>query len=96
MNAERRTPNAERRTLCDWYWTKVELMTHVDHMNYRHLGKTGVKVSELCLGAMTFGRQNEATEEESFQMMDRFVAAGGNFIDTANVYSTGKIGRAHV
>ena len=64
-------------------------MTHVDHMNYRHLGKTGVKVSELCLGAMTFGRENEATEEESFQMMDRFVAAGGNFIDTANVYSTG-------
>jgi len=38
---------------------------------------------------MTFGRENEATEEESFQMMDRFVAAGGNFIDTANVYSTG-------
>ena len=58
-------------------------------MNYRYLGKTGLKVSELCLGAMTFGRENEATEEESFQMMDRFVAAGGNFIDTANVYSTG-------
>jgi aryl-alcohol dehydrogenase-like predicted oxidoreductase len=58
-------------------------------MNYRHLGKTGLKVSELCLGAMTFGRENEATEEESFQMMDRFVAAGGNFIDTADVYSTG-------
>jgi aryl-alcohol dehydrogenase-like predicted oxidoreductase len=58
-------------------------------MNYRHLGKTGLKVSELCLGAMTFGRENEATEEESFEMMDRFVAAGGNFIDTADVYSTG-------
>ncbi len=58
-------------------------------MNYRHLGKTGLKVSEICLGAMTFGRENEASEEESFQMMDRFVAAGGNFIDTANVYSTG-------
>ena len=58
-------------------------------MNYRYLGKTGLKVSELCLGAMTFGRENEATEEESFQMMGRFVAAGGNFIDTANVYSTG-------
>ena len=58
-------------------------------MNYRYLGKTGLKVSELCLGAMTFGRENEATEEESFQMMDRFVAWGGNFIDTANVYSTG-------
>jgi aryl-alcohol dehydrogenase-like predicted oxidoreductase len=58
-------------------------------MNYRYLGKTGLKVSELCLGAMTFGRENEATEEESFQMMDRFIEAGGNFIDTANVYSTG-------
>jgi len=58
-------------------------------MNYRYLGKTGLKVSELCLGAMTFGRENEATEDESFQMMSRFVAAGGNFIDTANVYSNG-------
>jgi aryl-alcohol dehydrogenase-like predicted oxidoreductase len=38
---------------------------------------------------MTFGRENEATEEESFQMMDHFGVAGGNFIDTANVYSTG-------
>ena len=57
-------------------------------MNYRNLGKTGLKVSELCLGAMTFGRENEATEEESFQMMDRFVAEGA-FIDMANVYSIG-------
>lgn len=56
-------------------------------MEYRHLGRTGLKVSDLCLGSMTFGR--EATEKESFAMMDRFVAAGGNFIDTANVYSTG-------
>src|SRR6266446_2323184 len=58
-------------------------------MNYRYLGKTGLRVSELCLGAMTFGRQNEATEKESFAMMDRFVSMGGNFIDTANVYGTG-------
>jgi aryl-alcohol dehydrogenase-like predicted oxidoreductase len=58
-------------------------------MNYRYLGKTGLRVSELCLGAMTFGREKEATEDESIQMMDRFLAAGGNFIDTANVYSNG-------
>ena len=58
-------------------------------MEYRFLGHTGLRVSELCLGAMTFGRQNEATEEESHAMLDRFVAVGGNFIDTANVYSTG-------
>src|ERR1700741_857616 len=58
-------------------------------MNYRNLGKTGLKVSELCLGAMTFGRENEATEEESFQMMDRFIEAGGNFLDTGNGYPPG-------
>lgn len=56
-------------------------------MQYRYLGRTGLKVSELCLGAMTFGR--ESSEELSFQMLDRFVEAGGNFIDTANVYSHG-------
>ncbi|MEE4194064.1 MAG: aldo/keto reductase, partial [Anaerolineae bacterium] len=56
-------------------------------MNYRFFGKSGLKVSELCLGAMTFGR--ESTKKVSFEIMDRFVEAGGNFIDTANVYSTG-------
>ncbi|MFO7631716.1 MAG: aldo/keto reductase [Caldilinea sp.] len=56
-------------------------------MEHRFLGRTGLKVSELCLGAMTFGR--ETTEAESFQMMDRFVATGGNFIDTADVYTHG-------
>jgi aryl-alcohol dehydrogenase-like predicted oxidoreductase len=56
-------------------------------MEYRQLGKTGLKVSELCLGAMTFGR--ETTEEDSFRILDRFVEAGGNFIDTADVYTHG-------
>lgn len=56
-------------------------------MNYRFLGKTGLKVSELCLGAMTFGRETE--EGLSRQMLDAFVEAGGNFIDTADVYSRG-------
>ena len=56
-------------------------------MEYRFLGKTGLKVSELCLGAMTFGWTTG--EEDSRQMMDRFVEAGGNFIDTADVYSGG-------
>lgn len=56
-------------------------------MENRFLGKTGLRVSELCLGAMTFGR--EADEATSFEMMDAFVDAGGNFIDTANVYSNG-------
>lgn len=56
-------------------------------MEYRYMGKTGLKVSELCLGAMTFGR--ETTEEDSHAILDRFVEQGGNFIDTADVYSRG-------
>ncbi len=56
-------------------------------MRFRYLGRTGLTVSELCLGAMTFGR--ETTEEDSLRMLDCFVEAGGNFIDTANVYSQG-------
>jgi aryl-alcohol dehydrogenase-like predicted oxidoreductase len=56
-------------------------------MQYRYLGRTGLKVSELCLGAMTFGR--ETSEADSYRMLDRFVDAGGNFIDTADVYSQG-------
>ncbi|MBE2236168.1 MAG: aldo/keto reductase, partial [Caldilineaceae bacterium] len=56
-------------------------------MQQRYLGKTGLKVSELCLGAMTFGR--ETTEADSFAILDRFAAAGGNFIDTADVYTRG-------
>jgi aryl-alcohol dehydrogenase-like predicted oxidoreductase len=56
-------------------------------MDYRFLGRTGLKVSELCLGAMTFGR--ETTEEISHQILDRFVEAGGTFIDTADVYTRG-------
>ena len=56
-------------------------------MEYKNLGKTGLKVSELCLGAMTFGRETDETL--SHRMMDRFAAAGGNFIDTADVYSAG-------
>jgi len=53
-------------------------------MKYRFLGKTGVKVSELCLGTMTFGR--EADEKESQAILDCYLDAGGNFVDTANVY----------
>jgi aryl-alcohol dehydrogenase-like predicted oxidoreductase len=56
-------------------------------MEYRYLGRTGMKVSELCLGAMTFGR--ETPEPKSYDLMDRFAEAGGNFIDTANVYGQG-------
>jgi aryl-alcohol dehydrogenase-like predicted oxidoreductase len=56
-------------------------------MEYRTLGGTGTVVSSLCLGTMTFG--NESTEEVSHAQLDRFVERGGNFVDTANVYSRG-------
>jgi aryl-alcohol dehydrogenase-like predicted oxidoreductase len=56
-------------------------------MEYRSLGRTGVQVSSLCLGAMTFGWKTE--QDEATRMIDRFLDAGGNFVDTANVYSRG-------
>ncbi|MFI5958963.1 aldo/keto reductase [Cryptosporangium sp. NPDC051539] len=56
-------------------------------MEHRYLGRSGTLVSELCLGAMTFGR--EADEPTSRRMLDAFADAGGNFIDTADVYGGG-------
>src|SRR3712207_3349911 len=56
-------------------------------MEYRRLGRTGLMVSELCLGCMTFGR--ELDEEGSHTLVARFLEAGGNFIDTADVYEKG-------
>ena len=53
-------------------------------MNARRLGRTGLKVSEICLGTMTFGHQCD--EKTSFAIMDRATEAGVNFIDTADVY----------
>lgn len=57
-------------------------------MEYRNLGRTGVKVSPLCLGCMMFGRKTEAAESEA--IIDHAIGAGINFLDTANVYSRGK------
>src|SRR5688572_9413650 len=56
-------------------------------MEFRTLGKTGTLVSTLCLGTMTFGAETD--EKGSHQQLDRFVDVGGNFIDTADVYSRG-------
>jgi aryl-alcohol dehydrogenase-like predicted oxidoreductase len=60
-------------------------------MRYRLLGRSGLRVSELCLGTMTFGEEWGwgASREESRRIFDAFVAAGGNFIDTANRYTDG-------
>jgi len=56
-------------------------------MEYVGLGASGLKVSPICLGTMTFGR--EADQETSFRIMDRYLELGGNFLDTADVYSSG-------
>jgi aryl-alcohol dehydrogenase-like predicted oxidoreductase len=56
-------------------------------MEYRRLGSTGLMVSELCLGCMIFGQ--EADEGTSREIMGTFLDAGGNFVDTADVYSDG-------
>jgi aryl-alcohol dehydrogenase (NADP+) len=56
-------------------------------MQYRTLGNSGAVVSNYALGTMTFGA--EATEEQSRAILDDYFAAGGNFIDTADVYSSG-------
>ena len=53
-------------------------------MEYRQLGRTGLKVSPLCLGTMNFGP--ETTEQDSQRIMDQALDAGVNFFDTANVY----------
>lgn len=60
-------------------------------MKYRVFGRSGLKVSELCLGTMTFGEDwgFGASKEESRRQFDLFAEAGGNFIDTANVYTKG-------
>jgi aryl-alcohol dehydrogenase-like predicted oxidoreductase len=56
-------------------------------MRYRTLGNSGCAVSELCLGTMTFGAETD--EAGAHAQLDRFVEAGGNLVDTADVYSAG-------
>jgi aryl-alcohol dehydrogenase-like predicted oxidoreductase len=60
-------------------------------MQYKLLGRSGLKVSELCLGTMGFGTEGGwgADKDTSFAIMDEFANAGGNFLDTANVYKLG-------
>jgi aryl-alcohol dehydrogenase-like predicted oxidoreductase len=59
-------------------------------MKYRYLGKSGLKVSRVCLGTMTFGQENWGCDKEtSIKIIDKFIDYGGNFIDTADMYSNG-------
>jgi len=59
-------------------------------MHYRSLGRTGIKVSPLCLGAMMFGEWGNPDHDESVRIIQRALDAGINFIDTADVYSAGE------
>ena len=60
-------------------------------MHYVQLGRSGLKVSEICLGTMTFGEESGfgASEAECRRVFDAYLAAGGNFVDTANIYTAG-------
>lgn len=60
-------------------------------MRIRCLGASGLRVSELCLGAMTFGTDGWGCDQATaLQMIDRFLDVGGNFIDTADAYADGR------
>jgi aryl-alcohol dehydrogenase-like predicted oxidoreductase len=60
------------------------------HMEYRSLGRTGMQVSPLCLGAMMFGAWGEPDHDTSVGIIHRALDAGINFVDTADVYSQGE------
>src|SRR5881227_2672120 len=59
-------------------------------MELRQLGRTGVSVSKLCLGAMMFGDWGNQDHQDSIRIIHRALDAGINFIDTADVYSQGE------
>jgi aryl-alcohol dehydrogenase-like predicted oxidoreductase len=59
-------------------------------MEYRTLGRTGVKVSPLCLGTMMFGAWGNPDHDDSARIIHRALDAGINFVDTADVYSRGE------
>ena len=60
-------------------------------MNYRQFARTGVKVSPLCLGAMMFGGWGNPDHDDCIRIIHRALDAGINFIDTADVYSRGRV-----
>lgn len=59
-------------------------------MNYRTLGRTGIKVTPYCLGAMNFGAMSNPDHEDSIRIIHKALDAGINFIDTADFYSHGE------
>src|SRR5204862_4103434 len=62
----------------------------LDPMEYRTLGRTGIKVSTFCLGAMMFGAWGNPDHDESIRIIHEALDGGVNFLDTADVYSVGE------
>ena len=69
--------------------TPADDLGRLAHMDYATLGRSGLQVSRACLGAMMFAdaKTGLCNEDESRRIIDHFIEAGGNFIDTADVYS---------
>ena len=68
----------------------LERESGTNTMKYRHLGNSGLAVSRICLGTMTFGQADWGCDQQtSTQLVNAFVKAGGNFIDTADMYAGG-------
>jgi 1-deoxyxylulose-5-phosphate synthase len=69
------------------YYNRITTFGQEDFMEIRSLGSSGLKVTNLCLGTMTFG--NQADKQTAFAIMDKAFEAGINFFDTADVYPLG-------
>src|SRR6266536_3462062 len=90
------------RSVCDMclshlpartYKTARAMPIYGPGMRYKLLGRTGLRVSELCLGAMIFGDARGgwgASKDEAARIFEAFAEAGGNFVDTANYYARGE------
>jgi aryl-alcohol dehydrogenase-like predicted oxidoreductase len=85
---ERYSENA-KRLLALRDFNTYQYLIKTKHMNYKTLGRSGLRVSPLCLGGMTLGEDWGwgAEEAESENIIKRFMELGGNFIDTANLYT---------
>src|SRR3954470_20157449 len=76
--------------LCRFVAEAAPDVTKLKSMEYRELGRTGVQVSPLCLGAMMFGAWGNPDHDDGIRTIHRALDAGINFIDTADVYARGE------
>src|SRR5438034_9766476 len=80
---------ARRETRPPGFQKEIKMSSALNH--YRLLGRSGLRVSPLCLGTMTFGKEWAwgSEKDESRSVFDAYAEQGGNFIDTANFYTNG-------